>query len=222
MRFMEELEGVLRRYAEAVTAVEREARAEFQKIEEADLDWDEEVLREEEVGKQRDDKLLELDDEVGQEIFRLAEAEGLELLGGVFECVDSHIYASGMGFRHTRLIYSVVTIKLSPTRIKHIFADFTESEVYGRYELTLDGLREKEGPLISEETTPKTIKVIKAIPWELIRPIWGVHIGGWLTELAEAETEDRFEEKVREIKETLKPELWVYDYAHFYNALKSI
>ena len=61
---------------------------------------------------------------------------------------------------------------------------------------------------------------MREIPWSLIRDIWLPSIKRLIFELAEAESEGKLEEKLEEVVEKVRSSLWVYDYQHFFSALK--
>jgi len=222
--FEEKLKGLLETYAEKVTEVEREY---WQKLDEIDRKEQEDLLSWEDAAMERDrledeweQKLIEVEDELWDEIESLAEKMGLELVGPRFEGIDETTYASGMGWRHARCIYSVCSVKLPRNRVREYKAEFIESHVYGDYQFKFKEIWSEESPLITPEATPFTYRVTELVPWQFIRDIWERGVIERINQLAEAEIEGRLEEGIRKVKASLKPSLWVYDFQHLYNAIE--
>jgi len=221
--FLMNLKLMLKSYADEITKITEQTLDEIDKIDkDKNLDPEEAYERINELQEELEIRETEIQDNLADKIIELARKYNLELTGGVFAYLDSHTIWSGMGFSHTSIEYRVLTIKISPTKLMHIYCSFTESKVYGSYKLTFDGITTEETPLISETTTPKTMKIIKAIPWDFIRPTWEQHIQKWIKEIAEAEIVGEFDRKIEEIKRKLEPNLWIYDYRHFYSALNEL
>jgi len=87
-------------------------------------------------------------------------------------------------------------------------------------EYVLESVEIEEESLIDSERTPFAAKLVQEIPWMYIRDTWLPSIKRLIFELAEAESKGELEEKVKEIAEKVRSSLWVYDYQHFYKALK--
>jgi hypothetical protein len=84
---------------------------------------------------------------------------------------------------------------------------------------SFEGIEVDEMELV-DESVPFTDALADAIPWSLIRPEWSHNIESFVQTLAKAEREGRLNETLKEIEAKVKANLWIYDYAHFYNALK--
>jgi len=137
-----------------------------------------------------------------------------------WELIDSNEYFSTLDVSHTRVTYLIATIIEYPKAIK-IFADLTETywKRSGTKELRLDEVYYEEVPIV-DERTPFTLKVLKSVPWNLIRDVYKWQIEKMIGELAMAEREGRLEERLKEIEKELEGKLWIYDYQHFYNAIQ--
>ena len=77
-----------------------------------------------------------------------------------------------------------------------------------------------EIPLISEETTPFTARLIENIPWLYIRPTWKKNIEEMILDLAKAEIQGRLEEGIKNMKAQLEKGAWIYDYGYVLGALE--
>ncbi|MCD6325156.1 hypothetical protein J7L97_02580 [Candidatus Bathyarchaeota archaeon] len=218
------LKNLLESYAEKVTRLENEYWNRLHEIDEKEQDgllsWEEADEERDQLDLEHEDKLAALDEEMASAIENTAKKHGLELIGPLWEAVDSHTYASGMGWSHTSCIYSVCSVKLPRSRVREYKAEFVESKVYGSYRFRFEKLWSEESPLITPETTPFTYKVTQLVPWDLIRPTWEHQVIKYINQLAEAEIEDRLEKGIKEVKASLEPSLWVYDFQHLYNAIE--
>ena len=101
-----------------------------------------------------------------------------------------------------------------------VYVDYHHKQKPSHSEYTLESVEVEEESLIDDERTPFTKRLIEEIPWMLIRDTWLPSIKRLIFELAEAESEGRLEERLEEIVERVKNSLWVYDYQHFYGALR--
>ena len=87
-------------------------------------------------------------------------------------------------------------------------------------EYTLESVEVEEESLIDDERTPFTKRLIEEIPWMYIRDTWLPSIKRLIFELAEAESRGELKDKLEEVAEKVRSSLWVYDYQHFFSALK--
>ena len=98
---------------------------------------------------------------------------------------------------------------------------FTNTKVHVYYyNLPKECVVVHELPLISEETTPFTHKVIKYIDWSRIRPIWGLNIHDFIITLAEAEHNNTLDKAIKEIERRLRAGSWIYEYQNMLHALE--
>ena len=223
--FVKEVGRELENYAKVITAIEREKRKEIEEIkemEDMDLDEMEEVIAcvEDEYEDKKNDEEINLVEKIED----LARKHGLQLMGNIFICEDENTYASGMGFKHTSVCYLVCSIKLSESRMLRIYADFTESDVYGKYDFVFNNLSFKEVPIINPKKTPFSQELLITIPWNRIRGTWGHNIERILKKITEAEWKGKEELKraVEEVEEELKTSSWIYDYQHVLTALREV
>ncbi|RLE87716.1 MAG: hypothetical protein DRJ67_04140 [Thermoprotei archaeon] len=171
------------------------------------LEWEEA----QELLAERDERLGELEEEVVKKLEEVIGERGKVL----WECVDSHEYASGMGFSHTAITLIVCDLWTDkPGTALRVWAQFRRSAVYGRYEYVLEDVWTEEVPIVDDEHTPFTAKLLEEIPWQYIRPIWARNIEKMIAELARAEWEGRLREKLGETVRELEGGAWIYDYQH--------
>jgi len=78
----------------------------------------------------------------------------------------------------------------------------------------------EEFPLVSEDETPLAFRFARNIPWECVRPIWGVRLQDMIAELAEAERGGRALEAARRLRNKLGAASWVHEYNHALRALE--
>ena len=78
-----------------------------------------------------------------------------------------------------------------------------------------------ELPLISEETTPFTAKVIEKLSNVPIRDTWAGNIRNFIIEIGKAEIQGELESKLHEIVKTIKAGAWVYEYAYLLKIIEA-
>ena len=223
--FVKEIEGILENYAKRITELEREKREKKWKIEE-----DEKIELEKmyELLDELEDK-YERKKEIEREITidridELAKKHNIKLDGDILTFEDENTYASGMGFKHTSIYYLVCTIRLSEDRALKVYANFTESDVYGKYDFVFNYISHEEVPVIDPEKTPFSHELVRTIPWRFIRDTWIHNIEEMIKEIVKAEWKGDVElrKTVQKIEEELKTSSWIYDYRHTLDALQKV
>jgi len=223
--FLKEVEKILENYAKRITELEREKREKKWKIEE-DREIELEKMYEllDELEEEYEEKK-----EMGREaiilkIDELAKKYDIKLDGDIFILEDEHTYASGMGFKHTSIYYLVCAIKLSKDRVLKVYANFTESDVYGKYDFVFNYTSLVEAPVIDPEKTPFSHELVRTIPWRFIRDTWMYNIEQMIKEIVEAEWKgnDVLRKTVQKVEDELKASSWIYDYAHVLGALREV
>jgi hypothetical protein len=71
-----------------------------------------------------------------------------------------------------------------------------------------------------DEDVPFSNALFDRIPWTAMRPEWIHHIEEFVKRIVEAERAGRLAEEVKKIYAEAKRGAWVYDYAHFLDALE--
>ena len=208
--FEDELRNVLIRYAENITNIENER---WKKLKSA-----ESFIEEDEIDYRYDEQVSEIEEKVSAEIKSLSEKYGLKTMT-VWDCIDEHTYASGMGWWHKRLVMEAVAIRID-SKVKRYIAKFTESYVYGDYKFKFDELITEVVPLISKETTPFTYQLVENVPWDLIRDTWQHVVNKYINQIAEGEIQGRLEETISDVEAKLKAGSWVYDINHLLEAIE--
>lgn len=77
-------------------------------------------------------------------------------------------------------------------------------------------------PLIDEEKTPLTWKLLKKFDIIRVRPIWMPKIRQFIFEIAEAEHQGRPKEAIERVKQRLRSGTWIYEYANLLRAIEEV
>ena len=101
-----------------------------------------------------------------------------------------------------------------------VYVVYYHKQKPGRSEYALESVEVEEESLIDSERTPFTAKLVEEIPWLLIRDTWLPSIKKLVFEIAEMESRGELKDKLEEIAEKVRRNLWVYDYQHVFSALK--
>ena len=222
--FLKEVEKILENYAKRITELEREKRKEIEKIKKADMDIDEmnEAIAnvEDEYEDKKNNEELNLIEKIEEE----ANKYNLTLIGDIFTLEDSHTFSLGMGFRHIVACYLVCSVELSESKMLRIYAEFEESDVYGKYDFVFTNLSFEEAPIIDPKKTPFSQELLMTIPWSRIRGTWIHNIEKMLREITEAEWRGKEELKrtIQRVESELKTSLWIYDYRLVLRALREV
>jgi len=166
-----------------------------------------------EIHSEELDKRLEMLEEEIREKLRPLEVE-------FFVDTASYEYFSAPPYHHYLCMDIHRVIDKGNGRQYFVYVAYHHKQKPGHSEYTLESIEVEEESLIDDERTPFTKRLIEEIPWSLIRDIWLPSIKRLIFELAEAESEGKLEEKLEEVVEKVRSSLWVYDYQHFFSALK--
>jgi len=71
-----------------------------------------------------------------------------------------------------------------------------------------------------DEDVPFSNTLFDRIPWTVMRTEWIHHIEGFMKRIVEAERAGKLLEEVKKVYSVAKAGAWVYDYAHFLEALE--
>jgi len=88
------------------------------------------------------------------------------------------------------------------------------------YNLPLKRIYTQKQPIIDENKTPFTYKLVQNINWSSLRPTWVMNIHKLVTDLAMAEHKNKLNKAIREVEKKLSATAWIYDYQHFQKALQ--
>jgi len=222
--FLKEVEKVLKNYAEIITKLENEKREKEDEIKERGLDLEEEWRLLDELEDEYERKKEVERDITIDRIDELAKKHNIKLDGDILVFEDENTYASGMGFKHTSIYYLVCTIRVSEDRALKVYANFTESDVYGKYDFVFNYTSLEEVPVLDPEKTPFSHELVRTIPWRFIRDTWIHNIEEMIKEIVEAEWKgnDELKKTVQKVEDELKASSWIYDYAHVLGALREV
>jgi hypothetical protein len=208
-------EKVAQKEVEVRNKYEKEKSKVYEKFKNQDFDFrklDDELYQIELKENQEVDKLYE---DLKRQISEIDKNLEVEL----FVDQDAYCYFSA----NNRIFYDcydehlVHDLKNKKTYV--IFVDFKELNYNYNKEYKFESIEIEEKELIDEENTPFTCALIENIPLACIRDTWAVSINKLIEKIAEAEVKNKLQETLQEVKAIVETSLWIYDYAHFYDAL---
>jgi len=169
-------------------------------------------LEEEELEK----KVKELEEEV-RERLRPLEVE-------LFADSYTHEYFTAPSYPREYRYYLIMDVHRAVDkengRQYFVYVAYHHKQRPNSNEYVLESVEVEEESLIDDERTPFTAKLVEEMPWTLIRDTWLPSIRRLVFELAEAESKGELERKLVEVMEKVRSSLWVYDYQHFFSALR--
>ena len=220
-QLMSAIEKLLNDYAEKIDSLRKERD---KKVD--DIEFDEEEDYEEwrkkkkminEIYEEYDEKEYEALEELEKKLEKMMEKTG-EKYEVVLEIVDDCELGSGMYFEQRQEEMLVLKIYKQKDVIT-VSAVFTYGCTYGEDYFVLEKMSVNTEPLIDEETTPFTQKLVNEIPWNFIRDEWAPSISDMIQELAIRERDGELEEGIKELEEKLTRGRWIYDFEHVLKAL---
>ena len=232
------LENIFREFGERYVEIQNRASERMREIEKEMTEKEEELAQEikddmeldlvlKDIEKEKEKRFMEIEKKKEDEItdLELEFADRLQDLGlevEFFIDTDSASYFNAPGFPRAYNYYVVRdTHKVVDSRNRKVYfvmVKYSELQKPWTTEYSFDGIRIEEYELVNEET-PFADVLHDYIPWLLIRDMYKSHILNYISEIAKAEREGKLVETLKQIKEKVEKGAWVYDYAHFLNAL---
>ena len=170
-----------------------------------------------------DEEFCRREDQLNMELIGKLNALGLK--AEIINDFDCNNYFNAPGYPRAYNFYRctgtlAVAHDVKNKKTYHIVVSFREAQYPTYTKFSLDYVEVEETPLIDDENTPFTAKLIENIPWMYIRPLWRSNIEDMILEIAQAEYEGRLKEAVEDVKAKLKAGAWIYDYQHMLSALE--
>jgi hypothetical protein len=232
------LESVFREFGERYVEIQNRASQRMSEIEEEIMRKEEELAQEikddmeldlvlKDIEKEKEEKFIEIEEKERDEITDLEleiadrlQAQGFEV--EFFVDTDSVNYfnapASPRAYSYYRVRDTHKVVDSKNRKVYFVTVKYSELQKPWTTEYEFDDVYIEEYELVNEET-PFADALHDYIPWLLIRDMYKPHILNYISEIAKAEREGRLVETLKQIKEKAEKGAWVYDYAHFLNAL---
>ena len=170
-----------------------------------------------------DEEFCRREDQLNMELIGKLNALGLK--AEIVNDFDCNNYFNAPGYPRAYNFYEIFGVLASAHDLKEkktyiIHVEYVEAQYPSYTKYSLKSVDVEEIPLINEEDTPFTAKLIGNIPWMYIRPLWRGNIISMIIKLAQAEYEGRLKEAIEDIQAKLKAGAWIYDYQHMLSALE--
>ena len=201
---------------ERIEALKEEIKDEEKLMEKIDEIEEEREERIDKILEERDDEVVDLECKLADNL----KALGFDVEFNVSSDSANYFNAPGMprAYNYYKVYDKHKVVDIKNRKVYFVTVKYLEQEKPTITEYVFDDVYTEEYELVNEET-PFAYVLNDAVPWPLIRDMYRTHILSYISEIAKAEREGRLKETLKNIKEEVERSAWVYDYAHFLNAL---